>query len=72
MTIEINQWWGYLHINGSVQVKVFFGEDDVENARESPFVEEVVQPFSARDRDEAIEKATEILQKRRTSAAVST
>ena len=30
-------FWGYLHINGTVQVKCYFGPDDVAEAEESDF-----------------------------------
>lgn len=51
-----NQWWGYLHQNGTIQVKRWFGDhkdytDDCEN---NPFVIEVVKPFAANSREEAI------------------
>ena len=39
------KWWGYLHINGSIQVKPLLSESDVYDAYESPFVERVFHPF---------------------------
>lgn len=35
------EWWWYLHINGSIQVKRFYDKRDLDEARESPFVERV-------------------------------
>ena len=50
-------WWGYLHSNGEIQVKRWFGDhkdytDDCEN---NDFVVEVVRPFEAQSREEALE-----------------
>ena len=47
-------WWGYIHINGSVQVKIFFSDLDLEEADESPFVRKVFKPFEANSREDAI------------------
>ena len=64
MTLNPNalQWWGYLHSNGSPQLKRWFGDhkdyrDDCDN---NPFVLEVVEPFEADTR----EKAERILRER--------
>lgn len=54
-------WWGYLHDNGSIQVKRFFSEDDLDDALDSPFVARVVRPFSAKSREDAIAKMEDIL-----------
>lgn len=50
-------WWGYLHANGNIQVKRWFGDhkdytDDCEN---NDFVLQVVHPFHAESREQAIE-----------------
>ena len=47
-------WWGYLHINGSIQVKRFFDQLDIDDAEKSPFVEKITSVFEASNRDEAI------------------
>jgi hypothetical protein len=52
-------WWGYLHINGSIQVKRAFNhpslmERDFDEAIESPFVSQVFKTFEANSREEAI------------------
>lgn len=49
-----NKWWGYLHINGTIQAKRFFSRLDVSEAMDSPFVDRVWGPFEAEDRDEAL------------------
>jgi len=49
-------WWGYVHINGSHQVKRFFSKEDLDDARSSPFVDEVVEPFDALNREDALKK----------------
>jgi hypothetical protein len=49
-------WWGYLHQNGSVQVKRWFGDhaDYTTDCRGNDFVQTVVQPFAAETREEAL------------------
>ena len=47
------KWWGYKHTNGSVQVKRYFSPTDLQDAYESPFVKQVVEPFDAETREEA-------------------
>lgn len=54
-------WWGYLHINGNIQVKRFFDQLDLDEAEESPFVERVTNIFEADGREEAIAIAKERL-----------
>lgn len=48
------QWWGYKHTSGTYQAKRFFDEEDLTEANESPFVAELVYPFYAENRDEAL------------------
>jgi len=47
-------WWGYKHTNGSLQAKRWLSEEDIPEAKESPFVERVTGPFRASGRDEAL------------------
>jgi len=49
-------WWGYLHSNGTVRVKPWFGdhEDYTTDCIGNPFVIEVVEPFKAETRDAAL------------------
>jgi len=54
-------WWGYLHINGSIQVKRFFDQLDIDDAEKSPFVEKITSVFEASNRDEAIRIAKQSL-----------
>lgn len=56
-----NEWWGYLHTNGTVQVKRYFDSRDIEEALESDFVVKTAGPFNAVDRAEAIVKAESTL-----------
>ena len=49
-------WWGYVHENGTYQVKRFFDREDLEDAASSPFVDQVIQPFEALNREDALEK----------------
>lgn len=48
------QWWGYKHLNGSFQAKVYFGPQDITEANESPFCLKAVGPFMAEDREDAL------------------
>ena len=50
-------WWGYVHINGSIQVKRFYGWDDITEAEESDFVKEVIRPFVSPNREDALAQA---------------
>ena len=52
-----NFWFGYLHQNGTIQVKRWFGDkkDYTEDCEGNDFVQQVVKPFSANTREEATE-----------------
>jgi hypothetical protein len=52
-------WWGYRHTNGSVQAKRYFDQRDLEDAYESPFVRQVVRPFEANSREDALRAVAE-------------
>jgi hypothetical protein len=47
------KWWGYLHTNGTIQMKRWLG--DYGDAHDSPFVVKVFKPFEAPDRESAME-----------------
>lgn len=49
-------WWAYLHQNGTIQVKRWFGDhaDYTTDCEGNDFVQEVVTPFEAKTREEAI------------------
>jgi hypothetical protein len=53
-----NMWWGYLHSNGTVQVKRWFGdhEDYTGDCSCNPFVQQVVKPFEANTYEEAFHR----------------
>lgn len=59
-------WWGYLHKNGTVQVKRWFGDhkDYTDDCYGNEFVVRVVKPFAAGSREEAINIIEEQLNKR--------
>lgn len=62
MANNLNLWWGYVHQSGTIHVKRYFDERDIEEANESPFCALVTQaPYQAIDRDDAIEKLKQIL-----------
>jgi hypothetical protein len=46
-------WWGYLHVNGKIQVKGYHTPEQLLDAEESTFVQRIVYPFKALNRDEA-------------------
>jgi hypothetical protein len=49
-------YWGYLHSNGSIQVKRWFGDhkDYTDDCKDNPFVLHVVPPFHADTREDAM------------------
>jgi hypothetical protein len=53
-------WWGYLHQNGTIQVKRWFGDhkEYTEDCYGNEFVQQVVTPFPANTREEAIKILT--------------
>jgi hypothetical protein len=51
---KTNKWWGYIHCNGTIQVKRFFDRRDIDEANESDFVATVHGPFDAVSRQAAI------------------
>jgi hypothetical protein len=55
-------WWGYLHENGSLQVKRYFGPVDLSEARESPFVQRVFGPWQVDSREEALKRLEKALE----------
>lgn len=57
----MNKWWGYLHINGSLQVKRYFSPEDIMEAHESPFVDAVAGPWECSGREGALEKLKAVL-----------
>lgn len=48
-------WWGYLHQNGTIQLKRWFGDhkDYTDDCEGNDFVHQVVPPFKAATADEA-------------------
>ena len=50
-------WWGYLHINETIQAKRYLwdGELNMKDAKESSHVAKVFGPFEANSRQEALE-----------------
>jgi hypothetical protein len=56
-------WWAYLHANGTVQLKRWFGDhkDYTDDCDGNDFVQRVVRPFAAASREEAEKIAQERL-----------
>ena len=57
--MQYNKWWGYLHVNGSFQVKIYFDKLDISEALESPFVERIGGPWFCENREEALKMLAE-------------
>lgn len=59
-------WWGYLHQNGTMQVKRWFGDhkDYTDDCYGNEFVVRIVKPFTAGSREEAINIIEKQLNKR--------
>jgi len=55
------KWWGYLHTEGTIQVKRYFGPLDIKEAKESSFVARICYPFVAYSREEAVERVKKAL-----------
>lgn len=49
-------WFGYIHVDGSIKLKKFFTELEIEEALASPFVKEAFGPWHCDSRQEAAEK----------------
>lgn len=47
-------WWGYIHTNGTLHVKRYFNDKDLDDARYSHFVIKIFMPFEAKDNEEAL------------------
>ena len=49
-------WWGYLHSNGQLQLKRWFGDhaDYTTDCEGNPFTVKVCKPFMAPDREYAM------------------
>lgn len=50
------QWWGYIHTNGTLQVKRYLGPEDLAEAHASPFVSRILPIVEAGSREEATNK----------------
>lgn len=55
------RWWAYRHVNGEIIVKRLLDERDPILALESDFVERTSEPYTAKDRKSAAEKAATLL-----------
>ncbi len=58
----MNKWHGYIHTNGTLQVKRFFSRDDIDQS--SPFVSIYLNPIEAENRGDAIEKLSKSIDKK--------
>lgn len=53
--MEEVKWWGYLHTNGSIQLKRYFDDSYIQDCRDSEFVRKYTSPFEAANREDALE-----------------
>jgi hypothetical protein len=63
----IRKYWAYRHVNGHIKVKLYhdeFGKDEIDQAEESPFVDYVLGPYVAENRQDAERIALEKLRGR--------
>jgi len=51
-----NKWCGYRHVDGSIHVKRYFDSRDIQECRESDFVNMIFGPFDADTIEEALKK----------------
>ncbi len=61
---EALYWWGYKHINGTYQVKRYWGKDSdaaIQYAFESSFVDIVQTEFQADNRDDALVRIKQLI-----------
>ena len=63
-------WWGYLHQNGTIQCKRWFGDhkDYTDDCEENPFVLIIVSPFKAETREDAINKIAKEIERKQAYA----
>lgn len=47
------KFWGYRHTNGSIHLKRYFGQMDIDEAHESPFIDEVFGPWESENFEDA-------------------
>jgi hypothetical protein len=58
-----NMWWGYLHSNGTIQVKRWFGDhkDYTDDCYNNDFVSLILSPFKANTRKDAVKHIEKVL-----------
>jgi hypothetical protein len=63
-TPTVIMWWGYLHANGTIQLKRWFGDhgDYTKDCNNNPFVKKVAKPFPAPTRQMAFDLLASILE----------
>jgi hypothetical protein len=63
----VKRYWAYKHINGHIKVKSYFGKRTsaaIYDARDSEFVDRIMYPYSAHNREDAETKAKLFFAKR--------
>lgn len=54
------EWYCYEHINGTYHLRRYFTHEDINEARESPFVRRIRGPFEAENHKEAMRHMKEV------------
>jgi len=54
--MDVIAWWGYIHENDTLHTKRYYGPQDIQEAKESPFCKYVHGPFPARNSEIAMEE----------------
>ncbi len=55
-----NLWWGFKRCNDTYQINRYYGDKDIEKARQSWEIIEIVEPFEAKDWQDAIDIVVKI------------
>lgn len=56
------KWWGYKNVNGWYNVKRYFNEEEISQAERTATIQEVSDPFEAKDRDEAMQIIKQLIE----------
>ena len=60
---EVSKYFAYRHINGRIMVRRFTFQDSLEDAYDSDFVDQILEPYEAKNRLDAEQIAVERLRK---------
>lgn len=52
-TYHVDKWWGYITKVGTIKVKIYNGDEEVNKALENLFIDKVIPPFEALNSEDA-------------------